>query len=153
MPLQARWFVRASLLYLLLGTLLGGALLVEKAFGVEELRGLWRLREAHADWLLVGWLLQLALGVASWILPRPRPEAVAHPWGWAAFALLNVGLLLRTLGFLLAPTSGAGPGPGPLVASGAGAGLEVAGVVTFAGAAWARIGYHPRLQQGKGKKL
>jgi hypothetical protein len=48
----------------------------------------------------VGWTVQLAFGVAYWILPRFRsgPERGYEAFGWAAFALVNVGVLLAGLG-------------------------------------------------------
>ena len=54
-----------------------------------------RLRPLHAEMLLVGWLVQLALGVGYWILPRfqgarPRGNETA---AWLAVLLLNGGLL------------------------------------------------------------
>jgi cbb3-type cytochrome oxidase subunit 1 len=67
-----------------------------------------KLRPLHAEILLIGWMAQLAFGVAYWILPRlpgnrPRGrERVA----WLSLALLNAGVLAVGLGQILnAPTS------------------------------------------------
>jgi hypothetical protein len=48
----------------------------------------------------VGWITQVIFGVAYWMFPRysaAQPRG-SEPLGWAAFALLNAGLLLRIAG-------------------------------------------------------
>lgn len=96
MPRLTRWSARAALLYLLFGFALGGLLLSAKA-GVFDLRA-WLWLPAHVDALIVGWLIQLALAMAYWILPGrlviSRKRVVL---AWLAFGLLNAGLL-TTLG-------------------------------------------------------
>jgi hypothetical protein len=99
MPRVAAWFIRASLCHLVGGFILGGLLLASK--GVSLPPGLWALRGVHIEMLLVGWMIQLVLGVAIWIFPRfvihqrPRRSAVT---AWLAFVLLNVGVVLVSLG-------------------------------------------------------
>lgn len=66
--------------YLVLGFTLGLLLLVNK--GVPIHPALWRLLPAHAEFLLLGWTLQLALGVAYWILPRFGTRRGAVWCGW-----------------------------------------------------------------------
>ena len=95
MPRRSVWLVRASLVHLVLGFTLGAVLLASKAVPLAP--GLWALRPLHVELLLFGFVVQLAFGVALWILPRPaaaRPEA----WGWAAGGLLNAGVWLAGLG-------------------------------------------------------
>jgi hypothetical protein len=51
---------------------------------------------------MVGWITQLAIGVAYWMLPRFRKEQRAEPRGsdslaWTVLWLLNVGLVLRVI--------------------------------------------------------
>jgi hypothetical protein len=61
---------------------------------------LWALWPTYVHLLVVGWLTQLIFGVAYWLFPRysaERPRA-SERLGWAAFALLNLGLLLRVVG-------------------------------------------------------
>lgn len=101
MPRLSVWFVRASLLYLLVGFLFGALILAEK--GIHYFTPVWYLFPLHTEFLLIGWFAQLAMGVAFWILPRFSTGA---PRGnvrllWASFALINVGILLSTLQFWL----------------------------------------------------
>jgi hypothetical protein len=92
-PRLTRWFIRAGLLYLLAALVLGVALGLDPA-GLPA-----GLRPATFHLLVVGWITQLIFGVAHWMFPREsrdRPRG-REPLGWAAFALLNGGLLLRLL--------------------------------------------------------
>ena len=105
MPTLSVWLVRTSLAYFGVGITLGAVLLA----GRELADGPWvaRLRPLHAELLLYGWTLQLIMGVAYWILPRFRSGAErgnpAPPW--AAYWLLNTGVLLAALGTV--PAAGA----------------------------------------------
>lgn len=83
MPRLSSWTVRASLVCLALGALLGAALLVAPLLASSTGRSLARLVPVHVELLLVGWLVQFALGVAYWILPR---VAGRRPVVWAAWA-------------------------------------------------------------------
>lgn len=91
MPPLTRAFLRAALLWLLAGL----ALMLALAARPADLSPAWRPTAFHC--ITVGWLTQMIFGVAHWMFPRasrerPRGEA----WlGWAAFAALNAGLLLR----------------------------------------------------------
>ncbi len=92
MPALARLYVRTSLIYLLVGGVLGGLLLWNKGEVLSP--GMWMLLAAHIALLTWGWLLQLTLGVCYWILPRLGGQ---RPRAWlaaAAYGCLNAGLLL-----------------------------------------------------------
>jgi len=94
MPRLSRWFVRASLVYFVAGFTLGAVMLTLKAVTWPQAAG-W-LMTPHIEFLLIGWTVQLTMGVAFWILPRfdggrSRGSAGA---AWLAFALLNVGVIL-----------------------------------------------------------
>jgi heme/copper-type cytochrome/quinol oxidase subunit 1 len=129
MPLLTRNFVRFSLAYLAAGFTFGALLLINKGFHISPLT--WKLLPIHAEVLLMGWFVQLALGVAYWILPRlagdePRgSESLA----WSAFWLINLGIMLAILGSLL--TSPALTLAGRLA--------ELAGVVLFVACSWRRV--------------
>jgi hypothetical protein len=51
------------------------------------------------EFLLVGWLIQLAMGVAFWVIPRFSSGSSRGPVGliWVSFALLNTGILIGIL--------------------------------------------------------
>lgn len=128
MPSLTRLFLRAALLYILIGFTLGALLLANK--GVPISPHIWRLLPAHMETLLLGWLLLLALGVAYWILPRFKSER-PHSWlVWLSFGLLNVGIACISLAPFIASSGQVGA---------IGRILETLGVLTFALHAWPRI--------------
>ena len=94
MPRQTVWFIRASLIYLLVGLSMGALILAQKGRPYDA--SVWLLLPLHMEFLLAGWLLQLVLGMAFWIFPR---FGVGAPRGrenaiWVSFVLLNLGILL-----------------------------------------------------------
>jgi thiol:disulfide interchange protein len=93
----SRLICRTAVVYLAAGAVVGGLLLTAKALAIFP--GLWRLRPVHIEWLAVGWMAQLAMGVAYWIFPR-RGSPPREGWMRAAYALLNAGLALVTAGTL-----------------------------------------------------
>ena len=125
MPRVSAWFVRASLCHLVGGFAIGALLLAAKGFplGFDP----WSLRPVHIEMLLVGWMIQLVMGVAVWIFPRfvlhraPRRSAVT---AWLAFALLNAGVLRVSLG-------------GSLLA--AGRVTEIGAAASFVAHLWGRV--------------
>jgi hypothetical protein len=90
MPRLSAWFVRAALIYLAVGFTFGMLLLWNK--GVPISPYIWQLLPAHIEFLLIGWTVQLALGVAFWILPRWQTQRGDVRPAWAAFFLLNLGI-------------------------------------------------------------
>lgn len=97
MPRLSVWFIRASLVYLLLGFLFGALLLAQK--GIPYFTPVWYLFPLHMEFLLVGWLIQLAMGVVFWVIPRFSSGSSRGPVGlvWVSFALLNAGILIGIL--------------------------------------------------------
>jgi heme/copper-type cytochrome/quinol oxidase subunit 1 len=97
MPRLSSWFIFASLIYLAGGFTLGAILLVNKGLALNP--SIWNLLPIHSEVLLMGWFIQLAVGVAFWILPR---TSGAQPRGnmtlaQLAFWLINFGILLVIL--------------------------------------------------------
>jgi hypothetical protein len=110
MPTTSRIYVKASVLYLVVGAILGALLLINRWTPL----GVWvlSLKVSHVQFLVVGWLTQLILGVAWWLFPplkiglrRAEPGGVRRGQAqrgseslfWATFACLNLGILLRGL--------------------------------------------------------
>jgi len=130
MPRLSCWFIRAALIYLIAGFSLGALLLVQKASPIHP--ALWRLLPAHVEFLLFGWVAQLTMGVAYWILPRFRPAPVRGKQGlaWLAFGLLNTGVMLAAMApVITAP---------PLVTL-LGRSAEAGAALAFALHAWPRV--------------
>jgi hypothetical protein len=98
-PRVSAWFVRASLCHLVFGFTVGALLLADKAGPFAP--ALWALRPAHVEVLLMGWMVQLVMGVAVWIFPRfavRRAPQRSAATAWLAFALLNGGVVCVVLG-------------------------------------------------------
>jgi cbb3-type cytochrome oxidase subunit 1 len=127
-PAHAIRLIRAALIWFLVGTVLGAVLLAAKGWPV--LATAWALRPVHREVLLAGWLVQLVVGVASWILPRlpERSRADDARWATAVFVLLNAGVAVAAAG-------AAGGGP-VLVAIGRAA--ELAAVLVVLRSLWPR---------------
>ncbi len=101
MPRLSQWYIRLALIDLLLGFTFGALMLANKGLPIHP--ALWRLLPAHIELLLVGWTLQLALGVAFWILPRfwEGPPRGNENGAWIALFLLNAGVWLVALSAIL----------------------------------------------------
>jgi hypothetical protein len=97
-PRLSVWLARTALCYLAIGVLAGAFLLVNRGVFL----GAWvaRLLPIHIEFLLIGWILQLALGVAFWILPRFRTgaERGREEFVWGAYVLLNMGVIAVAVG-------------------------------------------------------
>ena len=74
MPCLSVLLVRTALCWLAAGVAMGALLLASKAAPLPA--GVFRLFHMHSEAVLIGWMVQLAMGVAWWILPKfPRlPE-------------------------------------------------------------------------------
>jgi hypothetical protein len=110
MPVTSRVFVKASIVYLCLGAVLGALMFINRYFPL----GSWAayLRISHIQLLIVGWLTQLILGVAWWLFPplqiglrsdaplpvrRGQSQRGNEPLFWVTFVCLNAGILLRAI--------------------------------------------------------
>jgi hypothetical protein len=147
MPRLSCWLVRASLIHLAIGALFGGLILSGKALPLV-MGWAWLLLAAHIQLLVGGWLIQLALGMAYWILPRldgtgdrGRPRAA-----WSCFAALNSGVLgaataLLVRGSLNAAAIDIGSAQDAVLdlALATGGVLQAVALLVFAWHAWPRL--------------
>src|SRR4030067_405887 len=129
MPRLSVWFVRFSLIHLFLGLTIGGLILANKRIPLAPWH--WSLLPAHREFLLLGWMVKWAMGVAFWILPRFRSNP---PRGnvnvvWSALVLLNAGIVMVVIQ--------------PFVSMGwlslAGRFLETSSVLLFVLVSWQRV--------------
>lgn len=95
MPPLTRALVRAALCWLAGAFVLLG--LVAAGPALRALGPVGALAPAATHALVAGFTAQMIFGVALWMFPRPRPEdgAARRALGWAMFACLNAGLLMR----------------------------------------------------------
>jgi len=129
MPRLSCWFIRASLAYLIAGFTLGALMLTLKALAYYGLMGF--LLGPHVEFLLIGWTVQLTMGVAFWMLPRVKGGRRGRVISaWLAFVLLNLGVIAAALGPPLA---------GIALALPLGRGAEAGAAVAFAIHAWPRV--------------
>lgn len=136
MSALSRALVRAALAWLVLGLVLRAA----TVWPGGPLAAALEPAALHA--LVLGWLSQLAFGVAWWMFPRPRgapatPDAAA---GWTGFVAINAGLLLR---LAAEPASRLAPGPWADAGRTGAAFLLLAGVMSLVVPCWRRVGVRP----------
>lgn len=106
MPALTRWYIKTALVYLILA-LISGLLMAAQS--------LWRINfrfgtslPVYLHLLVLGWVTQFIIGVVFWMFPkysREKPRG-SEQLGWASYALINLGLLLRVVG---EPLLGLGP--------------------------------------------
>lgn len=110
MPTTSRVTIKASIVYLAAGATLGALLFVHRWLPLGPAIPV--LKITHVQFLVVGWLTQLILGVAWWLFPplkigrergsglparRGQEQRGSEPLFWLTVALLNLGTLLRGL--------------------------------------------------------
>lgn len=123
------YFIRAALIYLLVGVSLG------LAMGMAPARAnlVYYLLPSHTHINLIGWVSMLIFGVAYHILPRFTGRPLHSPrLAWVHFFLANAGLIGMALFFFLNRYQD-GQWRGPLAASMI---LQAAGIVSFVYNIW-----------------
>src|SRR5262244_2053184 len=144
-PLVRR-YIKTSFVFLMAGLLLGGWIVVaEFVLGRHPPR---LFITAHAHLLLVGFMLMIVMGVATWMFPRParddtryRPElALAVYW------VMTLGTGVRAAAEIALALTGA-RALGPIVALG---GLgQIAGSLLFVVNMWWRVRMPPAAAPGR----
>ena len=135
MPLTTRWFVRSALAWMLLA-LAGGVLLATGVAPRFPGTDVVLPYPTYIHLVTVGWLSNLIFGVALWLFPRYTAEQPrgSDALGWASYAGLNAGLLLRLIG---EPAQLAGAGGRTLLLLSAG--LQLLGGWAFVLNIWPRV--------------
>jgi hypothetical protein len=111
MPTLSRYFIKTAFVHLLLGLGMSLLLAAQASFGLPS--AIMTLRPVYLHLIVLGWLTQLIMGVAYWMFPKFSKEKPRgnEKLAWSVYGLLNLGLLLRSVGEPLAmlnPTSGYG---------------------------------------------
>jgi hypothetical protein len=102
MPRLTRYFIKTALLYLAAALLLG--LLLALRSTVDLPAELLALSPVYFHLFMVGWIAQLIFGMLFWMLPKYSKEKPRghEQLAWAAYVLINIGLILRVIGEPLA---------------------------------------------------
>jgi hypothetical protein len=97
MPTLTRWFIKTGLVYFVLAIVVA---LLMQAQPVLELAASWAmLQPVYFHMFMVGWVLQVIIGVSYWFFPRLADRSLGNEnLGWLVFIWLNTGLLLRVIG-------------------------------------------------------
>ena len=139
MPPLARHFIKAAFVYFVVAFVLGALMMLDRWLNFSRWLKMVYLGQLHL--LVVGWITQLAIGVAYWMFPRLRKEQDPRPRGsdaltWFVLIALNAGLLLR---FLLEPFYLMGPQSWLAALMALSGILQAAAAVGFGLLVWARI--------------
>ena len=105
-PLVRR-YIKTSFVFLAMGLLLGGWITVS-----QFLLGVYPPRlyiTAHAHLLLVGFMLMIVMGVATWMFPRPARDDSRYRPGLAeaVYWVITLSTAVRAAAEILAPWSAA----------------------------------------------
>ena len=136
MPPLVRRYVKTSFVFLIFGLVLGGYIVVAPfVIGVYPPR---LFITAHVHLLLVGFMLMIVMGVATWMFPRPaRDDQRYHPkMADAVYWLMTVATVVRALAELTAPFT---PAPAVRVVIAAGGLGQLAGALLFVINMWSRV--------------
>ncbi len=139
MPPIARAYVRAAFLYFIVAFVIGALMMLDRWLNVSRWLKVVYVSQLHL--LVVGWLTQLAIGVAYWMFPRflkgqdPRPRG-SDRLAWMVLICLNAGLLLR---FIVEPFYLMGPSTWLAAVVALSGVLQALAAVLFAWLVWGRI--------------
>ena len=136
MPRLTRYFIKTALVDLAADMLIGLLLAARSAIDLPP--ELLTLAQVYFHLFMVGGVMQLIFGMLFWMLPKYSKEKPRghEQLAWAAYILINVGLILRVIGEPLNAVQ-SDLGAGWLLALSAL--LQLSGVWAFIGAVWPRV--------------
>src|SRR5215813_12119693 len=140
MPPLIRRYIKTSFAFLIAGVILGTYVSVS-----QYLLGVYPPRlviTAHVHLLLVGFMLMIVMGVATWMFPRPSREDTRYrpELAEAVYWVMALSTAVRAAAEMLLAYTGA-PALGWLIIAG---GLgQVAGAILFVANMWARVRMPP----------
>lgn len=143
-PLVRR-YIKTSFVFLLAGLALGAHVVVAQfILGAYPSR---LLVTAHAHLLLVGFMLMMVMGVATWMFPRPARDDTRYRPGLAeaVYWTMTASTGLRAAAEITAGISGSPLVQGLIAAGGLG---QLAGAVLFAVNMWHRVRMPPAAAPG-----
>src|SRR5512144_1377719 len=117
MPPLVRRYIKTSFVFLMAGLVLGAYIIVAEFLAATYPPRL--LITAHAHLLLVGFMLMIVMGVATWMFPRPARDDVRYrpELAEAVYWIMTLSTALRAGAEIALGATGA-PALAPLVAIG-----------------------------------
>ena len=136
LPPLVRRYVKTSFVFLLAGLLLGGYIVVAQFVANTYPPRLYVT--AHVHLLLVGFMLMIVMGVATWMFPRPaREDARYRPeLAEAVYWIMTLATAVRAIAEMIAPMSGSVVLRFLIAAGGLG---QLLGAVLFIANMWSRV--------------
>jgi heme/copper-type cytochrome/quinol oxidase subunit 1 len=137
MPPLVRRYIKTSFVFLVAGLVLGGYILIaEFAVGRYPPR---LFITTHVHLLLVGFMLMIVMGVATWMFPRPgRDDARYRPaLAEAVYWIMTLGTALRALSEVAAGAADNGAPLRVLIVLGGSA--QLVGALLFVSNMWWRV--------------
>ncbi|HEY7540449.1 MAG TPA: cbb3-type cytochrome c oxidase subunit I [Methylomirabilota bacterium] len=140
MPPLIRRYIKTSFIFLIVGVLLGAVVtILQYLLGTYPPR---RVITAHVHLLLVGFMLMIVMGVATWMFPRParddpryRPELAE-----AVYWIMTVSTGLRALAEILSGYTDSAALRVLIALGGLG---QAGGVLVFVVNMWSRVRMPP----------
>jgi hypothetical protein len=134
MPKLTRWYIKLSLVYLVIALLVAAILASRTLWTLPPV--LAALSPVYFHLFMVGWVSELIIGVVFWLFPTYSPERKRgnETLAWAVFWILNGGLLLRIFS---EPMLGRAPWAGGVLA--ASAVLQWVAGMLFVYITWGRV--------------
>ncbi|HET7874373.1 MAG TPA: hypothetical protein VFN71_02520 [Methylomirabilota bacterium] len=145
MPPLIRRYIKTSFVFLLAGLGLGGYIVTaEFVAGTYPAR---LLITAHAHLLLVGFMLMMVMGVATWMFPRPAKEDARYrpELAEAVYWIMTVATVARAGAEILVSATGASGWRWLIAAGGLG---QLGGALLFAVNMWWRVRMPPAAAPG-----
>jgi heme/copper-type cytochrome/quinol oxidase subunit 1 len=139
-PPLVRRYIKTSFVFLIAGLVLGGYIVVAEFLAVAYPPRL--LVTAHAHLLLVGFMLMVVMGVATWMFPRPARDDTRYRPGLAeaVYWLMTLATALRAIAETLLGVMGAAPLRWLVAVGGLG---QLVGATLFALNMWWRVRMPP----------
>jgi len=139
-PPLVRRYIKTSFVFLMAGLLLGSYIVVAEFLAGSHPPRLFIT--AHAHLLLVGFMLMMVMGVATWMFPRPAREDTRYrpELAKAVYWLMTLSTTLRAVAELLLALAGAPPLGWLIAAGGLG---QLVGAALFALNMWWRVRMPP----------
>lgn len=87
--------IKTAFVWMLLGTAFGFLMLLSAYF--PNLAWAYAWRSSHIHLILIGGVIQLIMGVALWMFPRPAGRQLTDRAGWLLYYVFNVATVIRTV--------------------------------------------------------